>query len=488
MQAQLEALVKQAQVAVDRGEYQKAIKTLRMLLRAAPNEAMTHFRLGMCHAHLGQNAEARAAIDRAIALKPNEPKYYCGLAYISRREGKIAKAQKELDRALAVDPAHLGTLKMKAELLFFADDAEGACRVIEEANAAGVRSPLLDIAFGLFCANLGRASEGIGRLEAVIADPAVPDRPRATALYRLAALYDKAKRYDEAWGCYARANGLAPKRFNGPMNKAASERTIEMWTPSVMARAPRAKRSGERYVFIVGMSRSGTSLAEQILASHPKVFGAGELLEVIQIANALGLSDFPGSGHVHHPERLSQLAIEEAARHYHEMVARRAPGAFRFTDKNPFNYMHVGLIQLMFPGSKVVWCRRNAVDVCVSNYFQDFEDTIPFASDLGHLALMYRLHEQLMLHWQRVFPDVIMELHYDELVDRQEEKTRELLAFAGLPWDERCLRFYESDRITLTASNDQVRKPLYKSTGRYAPYEKYLGQLRKDLGLPPAAP
>lgn len=488
MQAQLDALVKEAQTAVGRGEYHKALKPLQMLLRALPNDAETHFRLGMCHAHLAQNTEARVSIDRAIALRPGEPKFYCGLAFLSRREGKIGRAQKELDRALAVDPTHQATLKMKAELLFFADDAEGACRVIEEANAAGVSSPMLDIAFGLFCANLGRASEGVKRLEAVIANPEVQDRPRATALYRLAALYDKAKRYDEAWACYTQANALAPKRFNGPLNKAAAERSIEMWTPDVVARAPRAKRSGDRYVFIVGMSRSGTSLAEQILASHPKVFGAGELLDVILIANDMGLSDFRNSGYVHHPERLSQLAVDEAARRYHDMVARRAPGAVKFTDKNPFNFQHVGLIQLLFPGSKVVWCRRNPIDVCVSNYFQDFEDTIPFASDLGHLALMHRLHEQLMRHWQRLFPDAIMELHYDELVEHQEAKTRELLAFVGLPWDERCLRFYESDRITMTASNDQVRKPLYKSTGRYAPYEKYLGQLRNDLGLPPHAP
>jgi hypothetical protein len=124
--------------------------------------------------------------------------------------------------------------------------------------------------------------------------------------------------------------------------------------------------------------------------------------------------------------------------------------------------------------------------VCVSNYFQDFQDTVPFAFNLEHIAMMYRMGEKLMRHWQTLFPGLIMELHYDDLVDHQEQKTRELLEFCGLSWDERCLRFYESDRVTVTASNDQVRKPLYKSTGRYAPYEKHLVKLRQDLGLPPA--
>ncbi len=486
MQAQLAKLAAEAQSAVERADFGRAIKPLQELARAVPGEPDLHFRLGMCHAHLGQHAEGRASIDRAVRLKPDEPKFYCGLAFISRREGKIAKAQKEMDRALEANPAHEPSLKLKAELLFFADDAEGACRVIEEANAAGVSSPMLDIAFGLFCASIGKAQDGIRRLEAVVASPDLAPRPRATALFRLAALYDKVKRFDDAWDAYVRANSLGPKRFNAPLNKASAERIIDTWTPDVVARAPRARRAGERLVFIVGMSRSGTSLVEQIVASHPKAYGAGELLDMIIIANELRLSDFPAAGQVHHPERLSQLAVDDAARRYHEMASKRAPGAAKFTDKNPFNYQHIGLIHLMFPGAKVIWCRRNPIDVCVSNYFQDFEDSIPFASDLGHLALMHRLHEQLMQHWQRLFSGMIMELHYDDLVDHQEAKTRDLLSFIGLPWDERCMRFYESDRITVTASNDQVRKPLYKSSGRYSPYEKHLAQLRKDLGLAPA--
>lgn len=485
MQAQFQELVADAQAAYKKGDYHKALGPLIQIAKAAPQDPDAQFRLGLCQAYLGKHADARASIDRAVKLRQNDPRFHCGLAFISRREGKVARAQKELDRAIEIDPRHEPAVKMKAELLYFADDAEGACRIIEEANASGFESPMLDIAFGLFCANLDRAAEGIRRLEAVIDRPDVGDRPRTSALFRLAALYDKAKRYDDAWAMYTRANAASPKRFNAPMTKAATERTIETWTPDAVARAPRAKRSGSRLVFIVGMSRSGTSLTEQIIASHPKAFGAGELLDMIMIAHDLRLSDFPLSGQVHSPERLSQLAVDEAARRYHDMANARAPGAEKFTDKNPFNYHHVGLIQLLFPGSRVIWCRRNPIDVCVSNYFQDFEDTIPWASDLSTIALMYRLHEDLMRHWQRLFPGAIMELHYDDLVDRQEEKTRELLSFVGLPWDERCLKFYESDRITMTASNDQVRKPLYKSTGRYKPYEKHLVQLRKDLGLPP---
>lgn len=478
----------EARQAFNASDYHKAAKILRELAREAPNDPDMHYRLGVCETQLSRLTEARAAIERAIKINPRQADFYCGLAAISRREGKVARAEKEVEKALSISPAHEGAVKLKAELRYYMDDAEGACRIIDGAVAKGMKSPSIEIAFGLFCATVGRAEEGIARLEAVTSDPALPARMAATALFRLAALYDKTKQYDKAWETYVRANACRQPRFNGPMIKASTEAMIDNWNPAVLARAPRAKRSGERLVFIVGMPRSGTSLVEQIIASHPKAYGGGELTDLIIIANSLGLSDFPGSGHVHHPERLSQLAVDDAATRYHQVTARLAPGATRFTDKNPFNFQNVGLTQLLFPGSRVIWCRRSPVDVCVSNYVQDFQDSVPFATNLDHIALMYTLHERLMRHWQAVFPGAIMELHYDDLVDHQEAKTRELLEFIGLPWDERCLKFYESDRITVTASNDQVRKPLYKSTGRYAPYEKHLVKLRKDLGLPPYQP
>lgn len=475
----------EARNAFQSGDFHTAAKLLRVMHRQAPNDGDVAFQLGVCESQLGRLPEARKLVDQAIKARPQVPEYYCVLAGISRREGKITRSEREIEKALSVDPKHVGAIKLKAELRFFADDAEGACRVIDEAVAKGIKSHNIEIAFGLFCASAGRVDEGITRLvEVDRTEEKIHPQMRATALFRLASLYDKTKQYDLAWDAYVRANELRKPRFNPVMIKASIEQLILNWHPEVLKRVPRATRSGERLVFVVGMPRSGTSLVEQILASHPKAYGAGELVDLILIANMLGLSDFPGSGHVHNPERLSQFAVDEAAKQYHTTINAIAPGATRVTDKNPFNIQHVGLIHTLFPGARVVWCRRNPIDVCVSNYFQDFQDTVPFAFDLDHIAMMYRMSEKLMQHWQKIFPGLIMELHYDELVDHQEQKTRELLEFCGLSWDERCLRFYESDRVTVTASNDQVRKPLYKSTGRYAPYEKHLVKLRQDLGLP----
>ena len=478
----------EARQAYNDSDFHKAARLMRDLVKEAPNDPDMHFRLGVCEMNLSRLPEARAAIEKALKLRPNQADYYCALAGVARREGKVLRAEKEIDKALAADARHENALKLKAELRFYMDDAEGACAVIDGANAKGLISPSLDIAFGLFCANTGRTKEGITRLEALADRTDLPPRMQASLLFRLGALYDKVKEYDRAWETFVRANAIRKPRFNAAIARSAHETTMTNWDQDALARAPRAKRSGERFVFIVGMPRSGTSLVEQIIASHPKAYGAGELADLIIICNSLGLSDFPGSGHVHHPERLSQLAVDDAAKRYHDAIQRLAPGATRVTDKNPFNFQHVGMIHLLFPGSRVIWCRRNPVDVCVSNFFQDFQDSIPFATDLEHLAMMHRLQDRVMSHWKSLFPETVMELRYDDLVEAQEAKTRELLSFIGLGWDERCLKFYESDRVTVTASNDQVRKPLYKSTGRYSPYEKHLVKLRQDLGLPPFTP
>ena len=478
----------EARQAYNESDFHKAARLMRDLVKESPNDADMLFRLGVCEMNLSRIPEARAAIEKALKIRPNQPDYYCALAGVSRREGKVLRAEKEIDKAIAADPKHEGALKLKAEIRFFLDDAKGACEIIDSANARGITSPSLDIAFGLFCASMGREREGIERLEALAARLDLHPRVQATLLFRLGALYDKTKNHDKAWETFVRANAIRKPRFNPVLSRAAHEATIANWDAGTVARVPRAKRSGERCVFIVGMPRSGTSLVEQIIATHPKAYGAGELADLIMICNSLGLTEFPGSGQVHHPERLSQLAVDDAAKRYHDVIQRLAPGATRVTDKNPFNYQHVGMMHVLFPGCRVIWCRRNPIDVCVSNYFQDFQDSIPFATELDHIAMIYKLHERAMNHWQKLFPDMIMELHYDDLVDQQEAKTRELLRFVGLAWDESCLRFYESDRVTVTASNDQVRKPLYKSTGRYAPYEKHLVKLRKDLGLPAYAP
>ena len=234
-----------------------------------------------------------------------------------------------------------------------------------------------------------------------------------------------------------------------------------------------------RPVFIVGMPRSGTSLVEQILASHPDCFGAGELPNLGLQARSLGARP---------SKRILELEPEELAalgRAYLESLPADSAGAARVTDKMPANWLHLGLAAAVLPGARVIWCRRDAMDVCFSIYAQQFthQDAYPYAFDLEDIASEYRCCERLMEHWTRTLPIPLHEVRYERLVEDLEGVTASLLEFCGLPFDARCLRFHETDRRVGTASNWQVRQPLYRSSlARWRLFESQLGPLRSALG------
>jgi hypothetical protein len=229
------------------------------------------------------------------------------------------------------------------------------------------------------------------------------------------------------------------------------------------------------------MPRSGTSLVEQILSTHPGVYGAGELTAIDQFARHLG--DATGDAYPQSALHLDQATIDAAARQYLAALQDLAPSAIRVTDKMPGNFLHLGLIQLLFPGARVIHCRRDPLDTCLSCYFQQFNQGQTFSYDLSDLGHHYRQYQRLMRHWQSVISLPMLDVHYEDLVADQEAMSRKMLEFCGLDWTDECMRFYESKRYVATASYDQVRQPIYhKSVGRWRHYERYLGPLKTALG------
>ena len=249
-----------------------------------------------------------------------------------------------------------------------------------------------------------------------------------------------------------------------------------------MARLPRARVHSDRPVFIVGMVRSGTTLVEQILSSHPDVYGAGELPDITEITRAL--PGFLGTGD-RYPECLPKLTPEAAdvmARRYLDRLTQIAPKARRVTDKLPGNFMYLGLIEFLFPGARIIHCMRDPVDTCLSAYFQDFSNNHPYAYDLSNLGAFYRGYLKLMAHWRKVIHLPLLEIKYEDLISDQERVTRSLVEFCGLEWDNRCLQFHETKRFVGTASHDQVNRPLYReSIQRWKNYERHLEPLLAAL-------
>ena len=224
-------------------------------------------------------------------------------------------------------------------------------------------------------------------------------------------------------------------------------------------------------MFVVGMPRSGTSLAEQIIASHPAAHGAGEL----SFWEMLVRTDRDAR-----QGTLSEPARVKIAEKYLRLLESHSADALRIVDKAPVNSDYLGLIYSVFPKARVIYMRRDPVDTCLSCYFQQFLMGVTFTTDLSDLAHYYRGHQRLMAHWHAVLPPgFILEVPYEELVADQETWTRKMLDFIGLEWNDRCLNFHENTRQVVTASAWQVRQKIYKnSVARWRNYEKFIGPLK----------
>jgi tetratricopeptide (TPR) repeat protein len=237
-------------------------------------------------------------------------------------------------------------------------------------------------------------------------------------------------------------------------------------------------------IFIVGMPRSGTTLVEQILASHSKVYGAGESEALRRTAHVMYRAD---GTKIHYPNYMPGLDLADLAKlgaHYLTAINEGRPSSERITDKMPANFLFVGLIHLILPNAKIIHTMRDPIDNCISCFSILFTNGQEFTYDLGELGRYYRRYERLMAHWHSVLPqNKILDVQYEDVVADLETEARRILAFCELPWDDRCLSFHETERPVRTASMTQVRQPIYsRAVGRWRVYEEFLGPLLEALG------
>lgn len=412
-------------------------------LEVAPDHAALHIAHAMAERAVGRLAEAEASARRALALRPDAADTFALLGSLAIDHGRFDAAEELLRKALAIDPllpealASLATLrKMSAADAPWRDTAE---RVL---------------ARGLAVAHAINLHHALGKYY-----DDVDDR-------------EAAFRHHQLGNTLARRSRL---RYDGAEMTRRVTRTLAAFDRNALAALGSCGVASDLPVFVVGMPRSGTSLTEQILASHPQVHGAGELLYWIFAADAERAAT---------PEQRA-ATIAELGRAYMKGLATQAPDAARVVDKLPVNFRHVGLIHAALPGARFIHLERSALDTCLSIYFQGFSAAHPYATDFGDLAHYYHEYRRLIAHWRAVLPPrTLLEVRYEDLVDDPEGWSRRMLAHIGLPWDPRCLEFHRTDRPVLTASHWQVRQPISKgSVGRWRRYERFIGPLREALGV-----
>lgn len=300
--------------------------------------------------------------------------------------------------------------------------------------------------------------------------------------FALGKAHDDLGEFDDAWGHFAAGNSLVATDFDPARQHTIVDRIIATFTPEFFAQRRGWGETVGAPVFIVGMPRSGTSLVEQIMAAHPDVHAAGEREEFGRMVADWAIAQCMGPDDAAAALSLTSTAVAGMAQRYAQRVFP-AGRASRVTDKMPTNFLLLGWMALCFPNARVIHCRRDPRDVCLSCYFQHFTARLPFTYRLEHLAEYYRPYERLMDHWRKSLPLQICEVEYEHLVENTEAESRRLIDFCGLDWNDACLRGHEASRAVSTASQWQVRQPVYRtSRGRWRNYEQHLGPLIAAFG------
>lgn len=466
------------------GRLRDSENALRRALELSPDHVGAQVALGSILEQTGRLEEAEACYRQILRVDAESTDVHVALARVLEAEGRLGEAEQVVGRTLALDPQNPFAYLVLGELRA----AEGRFREAEQSYSEALRCRPRYAAAYLNRANIKRYTSledaDAREIETLLAHPDVPESDAACLHFALAKIYNDCSAYEEAFHHYRDGNALRHRgtRFDRNQLETTTERVLRTFDQNFFEERRGHGSDSERPVFIVGMARSGTSLVEQIIASHPHARGAGELTKIADLVRSFERA--AGA----YPEAAAALDAQTSrklAAAYEAHLCQVAGGdAARVTDKMPTNFMHLGFIALLFPRARVVHCARDPLDTCLSIYFQYFRYGNDYAYDLADIGFFYRQYRRLMDHWRRVLPPAIHEVCYENLVADPEGQVRALIEFLGLPWDEHCLAYHRSQRTVQTASTWQVRQPIYRSAvGRWRNYEKYLDPLKQALGL-----
>jgi tetratricopeptide (TPR) repeat protein len=476
----VEALNNLGNVLPELGERREALSLFARAIELDPTRAETHCNLGNLLFEFRRAEDAGANYRRALELEPGNTSAHAGLGAALRMQGQAADAETSCRAALTHDPNCVAALSLLGELRADRGQFSEATELFQRVIAI---DPGYPFAFYSVATNRKMTSEDTAWLqgtEALLAKP-LPLRHEISLRYALGKYFDDLKEYDEAFGNYRQANELT-KRYGTNYDRAALTERVDRVIRSFDAASIRQFQSdghtSDRPVFIVGMPRSGTSLTEQILASHPAVFGAGELSFWQTAFTAFESAGLKGHG--------AASLIPGLARDYLNRLRALSGDAQRVVDKMPLNFINVGLICSAFPRARIIHLRRHPIDTCLSIYFQYFSHLHPYANDFDNLAHYYSQYVRVTDHWRASLPaTTLLEIPYEALIEDQEQWSRRMLDFIGLPWDPKCLDFHQTDRVVITLSKWQVRQKIHASSaGRWRNYEKFVGPLQRLMSCP----
>lgn len=498
------------------GDARNAMEHQLLAIKINPGYSDAWYGLATVHDFNGDLSQACTDYQKSLELNPDNIQSYAGYASALSGLGRHEDAFEQVGIALKKEPENLTYLALQADLYNALGQFEKTLECCEaifnkspnDERAATVAAstyeilndpqraftyiePFLEkdipsVSIALCYANIGRkigqSEDTIKYLESALQLVNIGVTDLSSMHFVLGRALDKAGEYDKAFNHYDTGNKLLQSDFNPDAFRQYINDTIQVFNSDFKKHLSVSSEQTSRPIFIIGMPRSGTSLVEQIIASHTSVFGAGELEKISKLSDEL-----PGILKTDkRPLDCLCLADEkimaQLSQAYLDYLTGLNADAEYITDKMPGNYMNLGLIQLLFPNSKIIYCKRNPLDNCLSCYFQNFSRDINWSYNQKHLGFVYNEHLRLMEHWKNVLELPILEVQYETLTSNQESITRDILKFLDLEWEDQCLDFHKNKRLMWTASYDQVRHAMYSnSVERWKNYADYIEPLIKSL-------
>ncbi len=511
----------EAGVALTENRIAVAEALLREHLKHHPTDVAAIRMLAEVAARLGRYADAELLLERCLELAPSFQGARHNYAYVLHRQNKLAKSLEQLNQLLERDPRNPGYRNLQAAVLARAGEYERALQIYAEVVKEYPSNAKVWMSYGHALKTAGRTDECVATYRRAIelsprlgeaywslanlktfrfGEPEVRimhEQLRRDDLsaedrfhfhFALGKALEDARDHARSFEHYERGNRLRRElvQYDADENSAQMRRSKQLLTREFFAARADWGSPAPDPIFIVGLPRAGSTLIEQILSSHPLVEGTMELPDIIDMARSLGGGRARGADS-RYPEILAQLSADElralGERYLADTRIQRKSDAPFFIDKMPNNFAHIGLIQLILPRARIIDARRHPLGCCFSGFKQHFARGQHFTYGLEEIGRYYRDYVELMAHFDAVLPGRVHRVIYESMVADTESEVRRLLEYCGLPFDERCLRFYENERAVRTASSEQVRQPIYRDgVDHWQHYEPWLEPLRQALG------
>ncbi len=503
------------------GQTEKAIELYSKLYHTYPDIGVVQYRTAVFFDDHQRSSTAYSGFKTAVKLAPANAEFWQGFGAHLIRTGEKEAAVKAYQRVCILRRDDVDLILALANAHMVNDDPSSALSTTERALALRFDYALTHFKRGIYLSALGRFEEsheaffqaleldpdmyaayyhlahsGLkpGTTENLVADlkKKIPSMEPGShefslLLFAIAKFEEESKNYNEAFTFYLQANEQVfdPTHLNLDFVSEVFDRCRQAYSSQTFEIMSAAGVDAQVPVFIIGMPRSGTTLTEQVIASHSQANGAGELVKMSTLTQVLANASDRNRIFPLNIETLNPIELRKSGEKYLDYLHTQSPGKWRrITDKMPFNFENLGLIKILFPKAAIIHCKRNPLDTCMSCFVTHFghPEKMAFAYNLEALGRFYREYKKLMAHWYQVLPGQILDVNYEDMIENPEAISRKIIDHIGLEWEPECLEFYKSKRDVKTASLWQVRQPIYKtSAGRWKRYEKHLAPLQKAL-------